>query len=346
LRCARWPHPLNLERYVSQVPRSSSNRKLLMNEEHRKALKVFYPEIFNRLAALQQRNVKFVQYTSADAAMKMITNNEVWLRNTRCMNDYREVEHGIDCLVDAYRSDQEGKRFKTVVDRIIPETRTDVETLFDSWIPHFRFSTFITCVSEHPPEEDKYGRLSMWRAYGGKRPVAVVMNRTPFECETDALEAYAYPVLYHDREQFRPEFGELADRLEREADYLREMGPERVKYYLFELFKVYAFCIKHPGFAEEREWRVVYNPVLNASPHVLSRVVSIDGVPQEIQTIPLRDIPEEGLVGISIPQLIDKIIIGPNEHQLTLGRAFERLLGDAGCENPDTRVHYSWIPIR
>lgn len=317
-----------------------------MNEEHRKALTVFYPEILDRLAVLERENARFVQYTSADAAMNMITNNEVWLRNTRCMNDYREVEHGIECLVDAYRSDEEGKRFKAVVDKIFPEIRTDVETLYDGWLPHLRSSTFITCLSEHPAEEDKYGRLSMWRAYGGNRPVAVVLNRTPFKSESDALQAYTYPVLYRDPEQFRSEFGMLADRLDREADYVREMGPERVKGFLFEIFKSYALCIKHPGFAEEREWRLVYNPVLAASPHIISRIVSIDGVPQEVQTISLRDVPEEGLVGISIPQLIDKIIIGPNEHQLTLGRAFERLLGDAGCENPERRVHYSWIPIR
>jgi Protein of unknown function (DUF2971) len=262
------------------------------------------------------------------------------------MNDYREVEHGIECLVDAYRSNEEGERFKSVVDKIFPEIRTDVETLYDGWLPHLRSSTFMMCLSEHPPEEDKYGRLSMWRAYGGNRPVAVVLHRTPFESESDALQAYTYPVLYHDPEQFRSEFGMLAARLEREADYVRGMGPERVKDFLFEIFKIYAFCIKHPGFAEEREWRVVYNPVLAASPNIISRIVSIHGLPQEVQTISLRDIPEEGLVGISIPQLIGKIIIGPNEHQLTLGRAFERLLGDAGCEHPERRVHYSWIPIR
>lgn len=82
------------------------------------------------------------------------------------MNDYREVEHGIECLIDAYRSDEEGKRFKTLVDKIFPEIRTDFETLYDGWLPYFRSSTFITCLSEHPPEEDKYGRLSMWRPTG------------------------------------------------------------------------------------------------------------------------------------------------------------------------------------
>jgi hypothetical protein len=53
-----------------------------MNEEHRKAFTIFYPEILDRMAVLERENARFVQYTSADAAMSMITNNEVWLRKT------------------------------------------------------------------------------------------------------------------------------------------------------------------------------------------------------------------------------------------------------------------------
>jgi len=252
-----------------------------MNEEHKKALSVFWPELLERQTVLERDHVKFVQYTSAHTAMSMITSNEVWLRNTRCMNDYREVEHGIDCLVAAYKSDKEGNRFKVVVDSIFPGMRSDFEKLYDGWLPHLRSNTFITCVSEHPPEEDEYGRLSMWRAYGGNCPVAVVLSRTSFLAESEALQAYTYPVIYRDADQFRSEFGMLADRLESEADYVRAIGLDRVWNLLFAIFKSYAFCVKHPGFAEEREWRIVYNPVLAASQHVKPKIVSIDGVPQK-----------------------------------------------------------------
>ena len=36
----------------------------------------------------------------------------------------------------------------------------------NSW-SDIRLNTYITCVSEHQDSEDKHGRLSMWRAFGG-----------------------------------------------------------------------------------------------------------------------------------------------------------------------------------
>ena len=44
-----------------------------------------------------------VGYTSADVAMSIIQNKQVWTRNTTVMNDFKEIEYGESCLVAAYR---------------------------------------------------------------------------------------------------------------------------------------------------------------------------------------------------------------------------------------------------
>ncbi len=60
----------------------------------------------------------------------------------------------------------------------------------------------------------------------------------------------------------------------------------------------------------------------------------------------IRNIPEEGFTGFEIPDLIDRIIIGPCDNQIILGDAFSRLLTKAGCESPEKQIHYSGIPLR
>jgi len=42
--------------------------------------------------------IRFVHYTSAEAALRIITGKRIWMRNTTCMTDYREVQHGFEIL--------------------------------------------------------------------------------------------------------------------------------------------------------------------------------------------------------------------------------------------------------
>jgi hypothetical protein len=43
-------------------------------------------------------SARFVHYTSAESALKIIESKRVWMRNTTCMADYREVQHGFEIL--------------------------------------------------------------------------------------------------------------------------------------------------------------------------------------------------------------------------------------------------------
>ncbi|MFX6945320.1 hypothetical protein ABTH53_19890, partial [Acinetobacter baumannii] len=71
-----------------------------------------------------------------------------------------------------------------MLDRIQPGLRDDLAKLFDGHTDAFRVGTFITSLSEHADSEDEYGRLSMWRAYGGRAGVALVLNNAAFAAET------------------------------------------------------------------------------------------------------------------------------------------------------------------
>ena len=266
------------------------------------------------------KGTRFVHYPTAEAAMSILRNKEVWLRQSSCMNDYMEVQHGLNCVLSAYNNSD--GTFKQALDHVFDGVSDEIEKLFNGWMPHFKTDTYLSCLCEHDEKEDRFGRLSMWRAYGATTGVALVVNSAVFLIPSTALKAYASPVAYLSDKEFEREFSRVTAAIRANADFLRGQGREALVANTFHMLRYAALCTKHPGFAEEREWRVVYCPTLEGSEHVTKEIKVINGTPQPIYKIPLKDIPQEGLTGVEIPALLDRIIIGPTQYSLAMWKAF------------------------
>ena len=130
----------------------------------------------------------FVHYTTGEGAEGILKNRCVWLRSTSCMNDYREVLHGHDCLRRAWSNDS-GRAFQNALDKCHPGISGEAAQEFDKHTNAIVSGSFVACFSEHDPGEDQYGRLSMWRAYCNPTGIALVLNSTPFFQKTHALAA-------------------------------------------------------------------------------------------------------------------------------------------------------------
>lgn len=306
---------------------------------------VFFPDALSKLANVMNAGGRFVHYTSAEVAASIIQNKAVWMRNATTMNDFSEVEHGLQCIREAWVSEA-GERFQRAVEAIHPGVVKAAVDQFDQWQPDMRRGTYLTCVSEHSPGEDENGRLSMWRAYGGRSGIALVMNVTPFAATTNELKAYSSPVFYATAAEFQLRMAEMAEKLEKQAKALRDLNPELLQANVFTALRFAALCTKHPGFREEREWRVVYSPNLEPSPIIKPVVKTVHGIPQIVQLIPLVDDPANGLHGADIPQFIHRVIIGPTEDVGAVYDAFHMMLTDAGVENAHERIWASNIPLR
>ena len=256
-----------------------------------------------------------------------------------------EIQHGLNCLLTAYKG-KEGQRLKAVLERMFQGISTEIEELFDGWMPHFQADTYITCVSEHADTEDTFGRLSMWRSYRDTTGVALVMNSRPFLSPSNALKAYTSPVAYLTNDELERELGHIAGGLSDNLDFLQAQDRQTIINHVFDVFKFAVLCTKHPGFQEEREWRVVYSPRLEKSNRLVKDIQVIGGTPQPIYKIPLQNVPEEGFVGAEIPELLDRIIIGPTQYPMAAFEAFEHLLSEAGVDQPASRIFISDIPLR
>ncbi|HYD88865.1 MAG TPA: DUF2971 domain-containing protein [Vitreimonas sp.] len=305
---------------------------------------LFFPYATRQLAAMKEAGF-LVHYTSAAGAANILRSREVWMRKTRAMNDFSEVEHGKECLREAYAGEA-GTRFSRALESVFPGIKGKLESAFNGWLPHFEKDTFVTSLSEHLASENELGRLSMWRAYGQGSGVALVVRMTPFESESDALKAYSSPVAYLSRAGFASEFAALAANIEANRDVLSAHGEELTLGNAFTMLRFAMLCTKHLGFAEEREWRVLHNPRLEPSERLRTSVELIHGTPQRVYRIPLESLPEEGLAGMEVAELLERVIIGPCADPILMWEGFVELLTEAGVPNAHERIVISNIPLR
>lgn len=289
---------------------------------------------------------RVVHYTSAEAAARIIAGREVWLRNALLMNDFSEIQHGLECLYAGWGSEG-GKRFKAWLDNALPDFRVELEQSFDADTHGLRVATFMMSLSEHDDSEDELGRLSMWRAYGGKCGVALVLNPGIFTAETDELKVYSAPVRYLSVPEFASWFAAWAAKLIANEDRLCAAPRPTLLFFFKHAFRVFALCTKHPGFREEQEWRIFHSPILDGASSWLRKDNEIvGGIPQEVVKVSLKDNAEMGVSGIDPKALFNRLIIGPTAHPLPVYHSLHNLLVGAGIDDPQKRLFVSNIPLR
>ena len=289
---------------------------------------------------------RLVHYTSAEAAYRIISSRQIWLRNAALMNDYSEMRHGLSCLQEAWVSPT-GQRLQGWLDEKWPGLREEIENTFNSHSDSFTNETFMLSLSEHDDDEDELGRLSMWRAYGGRAGVALVLNPTVFSSQTDVIKAFSTPVVYQDVATFVAWFGGWVDGLLAAESDLLSVEREWLSGIFFYAFRTFVLCTKHPGFQEEKEWRVFHSPAIDGqSPWLEHATEVINGIPQQVIKIHLRDDDNLGVVGVAPATLVNRVIIGPCEHPIPIRQALCVALGEAEVPEPPSKLWISFIPLR
>jgi hypothetical protein len=124
-------------------------------------------------------------------------------------------------------------------------------------------NTYVTCTSEHLPQEDVHGRLSMWRASATALPrVALVFSIPFFVRAAYSLGVFFSPVAYMDEADVAAEIGAVIANINTNADFLKQIDRGLVRGFVFQMFLSATVCMKHKAFREELEWRAVLNRTL------------------------------------------------------------------------------------
>jgi hypothetical protein len=109
-----------------------------------------------------------------------------------------------------------------------------------------------------------------------------------------------------------------------------------------------AIAIKHPGFREEQEWRVVFRPSEEPEGLIRPAVRAVNHSVQVVYEMPLEISDREANTppGYSLDSLLDRLIVGPSIHPAQSVRAFAQSLQRAGVVDPMKRLTCSNIPLR
>jgi len=333
-----------------QIPTPEEVRNI--HDQGVRIMSITMPYALKQIQAFYQRTPdqthgRFVHYTTAEAALCIIRTKRFWLRNTNCMSDYREVQHGFDIFNGYFLDAAKRKAFVDAFDSCAPGAANDAFTAFNNWWQDLRLNTYIACVSEHQDSEDVHGRLSMWRAFGGTGTRVGIVLRFPYvSIAAVSLALNFSPVAYLSESGAHDVIDQVVANVQANRDYVRTLKREVLVQLVFQMFASGIVCLKHEGFHEEREWCAIYTPKRWSSPMMESSTEVVAGVPQIIYRVPLDGSPSPLIADLDFPQVFDRLIVGPTPYPWPIYGAFVEALKATGVPNADERVFVSNIPIR
>ena len=328
--------------------------------------KTFWSYADGRIEKVKREARSFVHYTTTEAALSIINNREIWLRNSTVMNDFSEMAHGEACVrFCLFDSVETSSRSRAILDSLQAGLHDRSAQWFIETSQTRRSYTYLLSISEHGPvlvgpgivdEESQYGRLSMWRAYGANGGIGLIFNQAALMEPTDVLNVNSSPVFYGNPDQFAFEYDKILTFIEKNRDQILQIDPDLfwVNFTRFLHFSI--LSCKHPGFSEEREWRITYSAdpanehiddeIFNACSMIKREFRTVNGIPQRIYKIPFADDPDKGLTGITLPAILKRVVIGPTQYPLVVHDAFAVALLRAGFELDKFPVALSQIPLR
>lgn len=330
---------------VMKNPSAEFLQAYRMTPEDAVLWQTFLPGTIEKRRQAYENKTRLVHYTSAENAIQIVRNKQIWLRNSQCMNDYSEVQLGITEVIKFFSGD-EAKPFWEILERCCPGLPAKAMEQYNNSLSSLRAETYLVSLSEHSKCEDQLGRLSMWRSYGVGTGIAIVLNTEAFHSSSAALKIFSLPVCYATQEAVVGEFKRIVSAVVEMEPLLRELPEERLGWYIWSMLEYFSVGLKHPGFSEEQEWRVVHSPLLYPSDRMKSSVEVIRGVPQTVYKAPLADVPDEGFVGASIPRLINRVIVGPSQFPGVVWKAVHAELVAAGVPDAHDKISVSGIPLR
>jgi hypothetical protein len=313
---------------------------------HQAKVKKLYPSDEQSPPAL------FAHYTSAEAALNILKTKRLWMRNTQCMVDYREVQYGHDLFFHAFNRDNGKLRteFIAAIDDCSPAAATAAIDRFDKSWGLIQPATFVSCLSEHDKSENQHGRLSMWRSFAPTTArVAIVVAIPFFAGVTEKLRLIFSSVGYLDHDDVIDEMRQIIQNIRENTEFLKTEVPPAILYgFIYTMLLAGVTCLKHPGFHEEKEWRGIYCPLVLPDPTntMKSDLKVIGGVPQKVYELPLCGDVSSDLADVDLAKIIDRVILGPSQYGYPMYEAFVDALTALGVPDARDRVAVSGIPIR
>lgn len=315
-----------------------------MNFDTRTILeKVLTDDLPQLSANLLQR---LYHYTSLEVIQKIVEYDNVRLSHAEYSNDHRELRDAIDIIRNTLAT--------PMAPAAVVTFRGQVEAALNADPPHIDAYIFCMCAGldtlAHPED-----MLSQWRAYArdGRGGVVTLTYRELSHIVWHVPGLRINPVIYDPPAKQKFVDAILAEGYRR---YLH-IGIPAVD----ETKEALLFCaplMKHEGFAEEREWRLIYAPRHNAAPanlinfhprrDCLAPYIDLNALFAATPPIPLGA-PNSPPVNVPRPTgtpliPITAIMIGPSGSKDLNVRAMHKVVAKKPA--PSVAISASGIPYR
>ena len=309
--------------------------ELFTSEQWKVATACFQYSI-KRLAELPPR--KLAYYTTAETALKIIQTKKFWLRNPRLMNDYQEIVHGTQCLHEALTASDIVSQANAAFDPTYSGLFAEILTAWESQKKVYESSNaFIACLSEIDAADNR-GAPSMWRAYGGSNGVALILNSEMLNADTTFLNTFHSPVLYGSVPEIKHEISKILESLAALKDEMSAVGKDFIREKILLALEFAMLSIKHVGFAEEKEWRMIHR-WSGENKHLAYEGRVVRGNAEVVCEVDLSSDPS-----LAPNSLFEKIIVGPCLFPENTAEAIHCAFFNQGLKTPE--VVKSDIPLR
>ena len=103
---------------------------------------IFMPTPDQRIQTLVNTHGRLAHYTTAEAAIKILHDRCMWLRNARNMHDFSEVVYGFNQITHYFGDEGNLARFHKALDGLPKNILEDSSTLFGQWWEQIHRNTF------------------------------------------------------------------------------------------------------------------------------------------------------------------------------------------------------------
>jgi hypothetical protein len=273
--------------------------------------------------------MRLFHYTNPAGLIGIIQHKCFWVSQIQFLNDAKEFVHGVDVARHEVHL-----RMSNVNYAPTKELRALHEGMLRTLESSYGARTFVFSLSE---EGDL---LSQWRAYCPEGGFSIGMNGDQVHRVATAQGFRLQPCVYDPDEQTQI-MSELITRAER--DFLAkpktdDPDSDATAYCLSHFYGqiYYAACtLKHPSFAEEREWRLIGGPWSYIHSQLRWRARGGKLIPYYEFSLTAG--------GATLGDLIKWVNVGPCPEPSWQSDAVESLLAHHGLR---TQVHQSVTPYR
>jgi hypothetical protein len=311
-------------------------------------------------------------YTTASAFESIVRNDCFWATRIEFLNDYTECalfEHYLEKKIfDEYLSDlrdiwpaidnldtvpdflRSPHNIATIHSRTILE---NVRQTLDEHYPRYLLSFSNHEVDNNSEFLERNGQLSQWRGYGSVGGICLILDYTEFEKGCDKLLSENSVFLHFGDVKYvnSPSDIEAAfppkgwEELPMAVDKYLHCGgtisiPPELHIAMLPFIKIAPF-VKHIGFAEEREFRVVFSAISSAAATSANMQIRSNSGPN-FRTKGDRLIPYLELHRGGLKSALRGVIVGPGSSMWHNSVSIRAMLRKYGLEIP---VHTSNIPF-